>query len=137
MYRLLSVFGGLVGLTTASHAHSTPSTTNPKQVSLAPLLEPPTGSHHIKNAYIIVFKKDISPTAFDAHMNFIQNELQHAQVDDGLQEIGQRLDDVYTDVIKGYAGTFAPSTINKIRARPEVNYVEVDQFMLPINYIKN
>ena len=75
---------------------------------------------------MVAFKRDISPAAFDAHMNFVQNDLQHAQVDDGIQVIGQRLEDVYTDVVKGYAGTFAPSTINKIRARPEVNCIEVD-----------
>lgn len=114
-------------------AHSIPSISNPKQVSLAPLLEVPATGHPIEDSYIVALKDDISPAAFGAHtVNFIQNELQRAPVDDGLQEIGHRLKHIYNShVPKGYADTFAPSTINKIRARPgvRVNYIEVDRIV--------
>ena len=83
-----------------------PSTSNHKQVSLAPLKEPPAGSHYIENSYIVALKKGISPAAFDAHINFIQNEVQHAQVDDSLQEIVLKHSIHNTHRSKGYAGTF-------------------------------
>ena len=136
-HRLLSVFG-LVGLTTAAYAsplstHSIPSTSNPKQVLLAPLVE--AARHPIENSYIVALKKSISPAAFDAHTNFVQNVHAQAQAtDDGLQEVGHGLKHVYNShVVKGYAGTFAPSTIDKIRARPEVDYIEVDQIVHTMN----
>jgi cerevisin len=134
--RLLSIFG-LVGLTTAAYAsplstHSIPPSSNPNQVSLAPLLD--AASHPIENAYIVALKKDISSTAFDAHTNFVQNIHAQAQAtDDVLQDIAHGLKHVYNSHVKGYAGTFAASTIDKIRARPEVDYVEIDQVVHTMN----
>ncbi|KAF8523247.1 peptidase S8/S53 domain-containing protein [Gautieria morchelliformis] len=131
--RLLSFFG-LVALATASplSTHSIPSTSNSNQVSLAPLVE--SATNPILNSYIVVLKDDVSPAAFNAHTNFVQNTHAQAQAtDDVLEDIEHGLKHVYDSHFKGYAGTFAQSTVDKIRARPEVNYVEVDQVVHTLN----
>jgi cerevisin len=129
---LLSFFG-LVALATASplSTHSIPSTSNSNQVSLAPLVE---SANPILNSYIVVLKDDVSPAVLDAHTNFVQNTHAQAQAtDDVLEDIDHGLKHVYDSHIKGYAGTFSQSTVDKIRARPEVNYVEVDQVVHTLN----
>lgn len=133
--RLLSLFG-LVGLTVAVYAsplstHSIPSRSNSNQVSLAPLLE---SASPIENSYIVVLKDDVSPAAFNAHTNFVQNTHAQAQVtEDALQDVDHGLKHIYDSHIKGYAGSFSQSTVDKIRARPEVDYVELDQVVHTMN----
>ncbi|KAF8589519.1 hypothetical protein K439DRAFT_1405103 [Ramaria rubella] len=134
--RLLSLFG-LVGLTAAAYAsplstHSTPPTSNSKQFTLAPIHA--TASNAIENSYIVVLKNNVSPATLAAHTAFVEST--HAQTQatqDALLDVEHGIKHVYDSHIKGYAGTFAQSTLDKIRSRPEVDYVEVDQVVHTMN----
>ncbi|KAF8526007.1 peptidase S8/S53 domain-containing protein [Hysterangium stoloniferum] len=127
---------GLVGLALSSYAsplstHSTPSS-NGKQVPLVPIF--PATRDPIENSYIIILRDDVPAAAFDAHTNFVQYIHAEAQTSgNALIDGTHGLKHVYNGHIKGYAGTFAESTIDKIRTRPEVEHIEVDQLMHTMN----
>lgn len=99
---------------------------------LAPLREQ---GESIEDAYIVVLKKDISPHMMALHLGSVEET-------NGLDPLltftadGERVDEsgvthVYmpsSDLTYfGYAGKFAPQTLDSIRASPEVAYVERDQ----------
>ena len=122
---------GLAGLGAAVAAsplstHSIQVTSNPNQLALAPVLA--TAETPINNSYIVVLKNDISPGDFAVHQSFVQDVHAQAQAsDDMLLDVDHGLKHVYDSHMKGYSGTFAASTLDKIRSRPEVDYVELDQ----------
>ncbi|AFR97590.1 cerevisin [Cryptococcus neoformans C23] len=109
------------------------------QPSLAPL-EAPSGGDHIDDAYIVVFKKGVDVNQIALHIGEVQelhaaSPLHNSFTDDGQVDEGG-LRHVYsppspsaTSGFFGYAGKFSPSTLDAIRAAPEVDYVEKDQIM--------
>lgn len=101
------------------------------RLSLAPLLQGAT--QPVENSYIIVLKDTIPEAAFAAHTNFVQNIHGQAQHSSRALSDVNGITNVYTDVIKGYAGYFASDTIDMIRARPEVEFVEVDKYVYASN----
>jgi len=128
---LLSVLG-LVGLGCSSPLSTYPFPPSDRissaELPLSPVANP------IPNSYIVILKDGISPATFFAHTNFVENI--HAEAQNGpdaLTDIEHGLKNVYDSVMKGYAGTFAPSTIKQILARPEVDYVERDQVVHTMN----
>ncbi|KIR35938.1 cerevisin [Cryptococcus deuterogattii MMRL2647] len=108
------------------------------QPTLAPLEA--TSGDHIDDAYIIVFKKGVDVNQIALHIGQVQelhaaNPLQNSFSDDGEVDEGG-LRHVYSPPTEssnfgffGYAGKFSPSTLDAIRAAPEVAYVEKDQIM--------
>ena len=134
--RLFSILG-LAGLGAAVAAsplstYPIPLTSNPNQLSLAPVLR--TAHTPIENSYIVVLKNDISPANFAVHTSFVQDVHAQAQAsDDVLPDVVHGLNHVYDSHIKGYSGVFAQSTLDKIRSRPEVDYVELDQVVHTMN----
>ncbi|KAG8962349.1 serine protease [Tulasnella sp. 419] len=89
-------------------------------LSLAPLLTSSIPESHIENSYIVVLKDGVDLTS---HTNLVMN----AHSEDSSDLSG--LKHVYDGQIKGYAGQFSSSTIHKLRAMAEVDYVEHDQLV--------
>ncbi|GJJ08431.1 hypothetical protein Clacol_002647 [Clathrus columnatus] len=130
MLSRLLTFVAIVGvvqsspLATSSDTQRFPS----NHLSLAPLHVEAT--EPVENSYIVVLKDTVPDIAFAAHTNFVESIHAHAQfTSQGLSGITH----VYNDIIKGYAGKFAPDTIDMIRARPEVDFVEIDKYVYANN----
>ncbi|PFH50460.1 hypothetical protein AMATHDRAFT_85772 [Amanita thiersii Skay4041] len=84
----------------------------------------PHGS--VNNSYIIMFKQDTPATLMTNHFNFLQSAHEaDPLVDEDLSGISH----VYDGHILGYAGKFTDRVIEKIRAMPEVDFVERDQIV--------
>ncbi|KAF5355170.1 hypothetical protein D9756_005697 [Leucocoprinus leucothites] len=102
--------------------HDLPTRSN---LALAPLVE----EHHphgtLNNSYIIVFKDDVPLHLVQNHMNFLQD----LHSEDPLVDDFSGLRHVYEGQLNGYAGHFAPNVIDRIRASPEVSYIEKDQIV--------
>ena len=77
----------------------------------------------IKNSYIVVLKDDLSTSAVDNHLNFLQAiHEEDPLIADGLVGISQ----VYNSYLTGYAGRFTDAVVQRIREMPEIAYVEQD-----------
>ena len=75
-----------------------------------------------------MFKEDIRSDVFAAHMSFF--EFSNAMHPLGERDENSAIKHVYNSVVaKGYAGKFSQATLEMIRQRPEVEYVEQDQEM--------
>jgi cerevisin len=85
-------------------------------------------SHHphgsINNSYIVVLKPGAAHQLAN-HMNFLEMTLSM----NPLQGQASAVKHVYKGPIHGYAGYFSEATIDQIRQRPEVDYVEPDQIV--------
>jgi cerevisin len=118
----------LTSMTLASPLSTGYHSDAPSQASLAfaPLMADPP--QPIQDAYIIVFKKDVSVDQITSHLSLLQqftstNPLS-ADDEGGIQHFYDG-----TVGIKGYAGRFSESTLDSIRMQPEVDYVEKDQLV--------
>lgn len=91
----------------------------------APLYVPPADAHNlINNSYIVMFREDVLPSVFTAHMNFIEL----AKAITGASASDFALEHVYNSAIaKGYAGKLTPEILEMIWGRPEVDYIEQEQ----------
>jgi cerevisin len=107
-------------LATPLSTHSNPSSRQ-SQFTLAPLINSvPTP---INNSYIVVLRDDVSPYQMLGHLDYLRD----THNSDPLVGVESGLKHIYDHTIKGYAGSFSESTIDKIRSQPEVEYVEQDQ----------
>ena len=99
-----------------------------RTLTLAPVLLPhPEVAHNaINNSYIVVLKKG---AALDDHVMAAQDA--HASSTDTAFQGGIR--HVYDSHIKGYAGLFSQSTLEQLRAMPEVDYIEQDQLVYAVD----
>ncbi|KAH9965429.1 peptidase S8/S53 domain-containing protein [Russula dissimulans] len=79
----------------------------------------------VNNSYIVMLKKDLPLAALDNHFNFVQTA--HAEDPNLDDDAGIR--HVYDGHIKGYAGKFTESVLERIREMPEVEFVERDQIV--------
>lgn len=77
----------------------------------------------IKNSYIVSFRPELSPVLKDNHLNFLQSQISASSLA-ADQNCG-----VKHHYSFGYAGCFDDSTIDMIRAKPEVDFVERDQIV--------
>lgn len=103
----------------------------PPSGHIAPLHVPTAAPHDlINNSYIVMFKEDVKPSAFAAHMNFLEHvNAVHPLVTEDDNE-GSAVGFVYNSfVAKGYSGRLSQDALEMIRYRPEVDYVEQDQYM--------
>jgi cerevisin len=95
------------------------------RLALAPLLEERHPYGTVNNSYIVVFKDDVPLHLIQSHMNFVQD----AEAKDTLVDELAGVRHVYQGPLNGYAGSFTPNVINKIRTLPEVAYIEKDQIV--------
>lgn len=115
----------------AALATATLAFTIPPWGQIAPLHVPAAAPHDlINNSYIVMFKEDVKPSAFAAHMSFLNHvNAVHPLVTDDDNE-GSAVGFVYNSfVAKGYAGKLSQDALEMIRHRPEVDYVEQEQYM--------
>ncbi|KAG8799148.1 serine protease [Serendipita sp. 411] len=91
---------------------------------LAPVVAPST-PHLINNSYIIMLRPDVDSQAMLMHFDFLES----AHAEDPLDAEGEGgIKHVYDGPrSKGYAGSFSDKTVERIRAQPEVDYIEMDQ----------
>ncbi|KZT41870.1 subtilisin-like serine protease [Sistotremastrum suecicum HHB10207 ss-3] len=94
---------------------------------LAPVITPQTEHHNLINdSYIVMLKPGVLQGEMLAHLDFMRNANdEHPLIGDdaGLQR-------VYNGIgIQGYAGTFSEATVEKLRTRYEVDYIEKDQIV--------
>ncbi|KAG5646212.1 hypothetical protein DXG03_004038 [Asterophora parasitica] len=129
----------LVAISLVSSAAATPLSTPPHNppsynspLTLAPLVinEHPKGS--LNNSYIVILKHDVSQSLKANHFNFLQT----AYSDDSLPDSGiQQVYDGHR--ISGYAGRFSDDTVQRLRAMPEVAYIEQDQIVRTMDVQKS
>lgn len=79
-------------------------------VLAAPLLTPQ--GNLIKGRYIVVFQENATQNDINSHM---------------LDVVEEEIDFLYQTALKGYAGFIKPTTLERIRNSPIVEYVEQDQ----------
>jgi cerevisin len=119
------------------HALATPLSTSPfsgsgsrrqSTMPLAPVVTPST-PHLINNSYIVMLKPGVDAQSMLMHFDF----LTAAHAEDPLADTGANdggLKHVYDGPsTKGYAGSFSDRTVERIRAQPEVDYIEQDQIV--------
>ncbi|KAG9093205.1 serine protease [Ceratobasidium sp. 370] len=100
----------------------------PTGLNLAPVVSHPTAEQAlIPNQYIVVLKPEATVKDVHAHTLLVQ---EHHEADPLVGSPG--LTHVYDGDLKGYAGRFSDSTLDKIRALPEVDYIERDQVVYAI-----
>lgn len=129
MSRLAGIPFALIAVSAVA---ASPLSTNPlvgprrattAQMPLAPVLTPSTPTL-INDSYIVMFKRDVDTQMMLSHFNFLEgahNNDPLAVDDSGLQHVYN------TATTKGYSGSFTEKTIERIRAQPEVDYIEQDQ----------
>ncbi|KAF5375547.1 hypothetical protein D9615_009135 [Tricholomella constricta] len=123
----------LVAISLVSSASATPLSTSPHHapsynspLTLAPLVmnDHPHGT--LNNSYIVMLKRDLPQSLKANHFNF----LQMAHDEDPLLAPNSGIQQVYDGhQISGYAGHFSDAVVQRIRAMPEVAYVEQDQIV--------
>ncbi|ORY31022.1 peptidase S8/S53 domain-containing protein [Naematelia encephala] len=104
------------------------------EATLAPLS---TNGEHIEDAYIVVFKKGVDLNQIALHLTDVEEwhgaDPLYTFSSDGELETGG-INHVYAPTSAsfgyyGYAGKFSPSTLESIRASPDVDFVEHDQIV--------
>ena len=107
----------------STYADGVPRERSP--IALAPLhvAEHPYGT--VNDSYIIMLKDGVAPSLMQNHLNFVANV--HESSAGLMDNFLEGLTHVYDGHVKGYAGKFAESTIERIREMPEVESVELDQ----------
>ncbi|QRV98058.1 hypothetical protein RhiJN_26077 [Ceratobasidium sp. AG-Ba] len=102
-------------------------------LNLAPVVSHPSAEQAlIPNQYIVVLKPEATVHDVRAHTLLVQ---EHHEADPLTDSPG--LTHVYDGDIKGYAGRFTDATLDKIRALPEVDFVERDQVVYAITELGN
>ncbi|CAE6425211.1 unnamed protein product, partial [Rhizoctonia solani] len=98
-------------------------------LNLAPLISHPTAEQAIiPNQYIVVLKPEASFDDLNAHATAVQSHDETNPLADG-----PGLMHIFDGALKGVAGKFSDATLDRIRAMPEVEYVERDQVVYTIH----
>jgi subtilisin family serine protease len=82
---------------------------------LAPLMQAAPGAKVIKDAYIVVFRDEMDESDVDATVNEISTGL------------GAKAGFRYKKAMKGFSVTLPAPALEKLRANPNVKYIEQDQ----------
>ncbi|TFK45033.1 peptidase S8/S53 domain-containing protein [Crucibulum laeve] len=121
----------ILAVSLASSALSTPLSTPQHDIparspiALAPLVADSHPHGSVNNSYIVVLKDNIPADLRNNHFNFLTS----AHAEDPLFDDLSGVQQVYEGHIYGYSGRFTPRVVDKIRAMPEVAYVEKDQIV--------
>lgn len=125
----MSTFTTLVALSLSAAAAATPLSTFPHSppplrspFSLAPLIQEDHIHGSINDSYIVMLKDGMSPSLMENHFNF----LQMAHSEEPLIAEAAGLQQVYSH-INAYHALLSEGTVERLRAQPEVEYIEVDQ----------
>lgn len=126
----MSTFTTLVALSLSAAAAATPLSTFPHSppplrspFALAPLIQEDHIHGSINNSYIVMLKDGISSSLMENHFNFLQ--MAHSE-EPLIAEAASGLQQVYSH-INGYHARLSEATVERLRAQPEVEYIEVDQ----------
>ncbi|KAF8706780.1 Peptidase inhibitor I9, partial [Rhizoctonia solani] len=97
-------------------------------LNLAPVVSHPSAEQAIiPNQYIVVLKPEATLDDLNAHAMAVQSHDETSPLTDG-----PGLTHIFDGVLKGVAGKFSDATLDKIRAMPEVDYIERDQVVYAI-----
>ncbi|CEL52675.1 hypothetical protein RSOLAG1IB_05880 [Rhizoctonia solani AG-1 IB] len=97
-------------------------------LNLAPVVSHPSAEQAIiPNQYIVVLKPEATLDDLNSHAMAVQSHDETNPLTDG-----PGLTHIFDGVLKGVAGKFSDATLDKIRAMPEVEYVERDQVVYAI-----
>jgi len=97
-------------------------------LNLAPVVSHPTAEQAIiPNQYIVVLKPEATLDDLNSHAMAVQSHDEENPLTGG-----PGLMHIFDGAIKGVAGKFSDATLDKIRAMPEVEYVERDQVVYAI-----
>ncbi|KAJ1306096.1 hypothetical protein OPQ81_010807 [Rhizoctonia solani] len=97
-------------------------------LNLAPVVSHPSAEQAIiPNQYIVVLKPEATLDDLNSHAMSVQ-----AHDEENPLTGGSGLLHIFDGAIKGVAGKFSDATLDKIRAMPEVEYVERDQVVYAI-----
>ncbi|CAE6354456.1 unnamed protein product [Rhizoctonia solani] len=97
-------------------------------LNLAPIVSHPSAEQAIiPNQYIVVLKPEATLDDLNSHAMAVQSHDEASPLTDG-----PGLTHIFDGVLKGVAGKFSDATLDKIRAMPEVEYVERDQVVYAI-----
>lgn len=125
------ITGATLALAALHGAYASPSSTSPflgprqQMPNLAPI-HTPQPTKLINDSYIVMLKPSIDAQGMFTHLSFLEG----AHAEDPLNGEDDGLRHVYdTSTTKGYAGSFSQATIDRIRAQPEVDYIEQDQIV--------
>ncbi|KAJ7485706.1 peptidase S8/S53 domain-containing protein [Mycena latifolia] len=117
-----------LALSLAAAVSSTPLSPSPLY-SPAPLTLAPLSTSHrygsINNSYIVMLKRDTSAAVMENHFNFLQVAHHESQP---LVADSFAIRHVY-DHFNGYSGHFSEGAVTRLRALPEVDFVEQDQIV--------
>jgi len=98
-------------------------------LNLAPIVSHPTAEQAIiPNQYIVVLKPEATLDDLNEHAASIQAHDQTNPLTDG-----SGLLHIFDGALKGVAGKFTDETLDRIRAMPQVEYVERDQVVYAIH----
>ncbi|CAE6475255.1 unnamed protein product [Rhizoctonia solani] len=97
-------------------------------LNLAPVVSHPSAEQAIiPNQYMVVLKPEATLDDLNAHAMAVQSHDESNPLTDG-----SGLLHIFDGALKGVAGKFSDATLDKIRAMPEVEYVERDQVVYAI-----
>ncbi|KAF7782784.1 hypothetical protein Agabi119p4_2160 [Agaricus bisporus var. burnettii] len=94
-------------------------------LSLAPLVDEFHPHGTVNNSYIVIFKNDVPFDLISNHMSFLHD----AHAEDPLVDDFAGVQQVYDGHLNGYAGRFTRNVVDRLRAMPEVAYIEKDQIV--------
>lgn len=122
---LLAAFGFQYALGNPLSTYPFAGARQQSTMPLAPVLTPES-PHLINNSYIIMLKPGVDAQTMLMHFDLVSST--HAEHPLNGESSDAGLKHVYDGPkAKGYAGTFSDRTVERIRAQPEVDYVEQDQ----------
>ncbi len=120
---LLTAYGVQYALATPLSTYPIVGPRQQSTMNLAPVFTPET-PHLINSSYIVMLKPGVDSQSLLMHFDFLQS----AHAESPLDADNGGLKHVYDGPkTKGYAGAFSDLTVERIRAQPEVDYVEQDQ----------
>jgi cerevisin len=97
-------------------------------LNLAPVVSHPSAEQAIiPNQYMVVLKPEATLDDLNSHAMAVQSHDEANPLTDG-----SGLLHIFDGAVKGVAGKFSDATLDKIRAMPEVEYVERDQVVYAI-----
>ncbi|CAE7221910.1 unnamed protein product [Rhizoctonia solani] len=100
-------------------------------LNLAPIVSHPAAEQYIiPNQYIVVLKPGATLDDLNAHVKAVQSHDEASRFSSTNPLAGgSGLNHIFDGALKGIAGKFSNVTLDKIRAMPEVDYVERDQMV--------
>ncbi|KIM25047.1 hypothetical protein M408DRAFT_329847 [Serendipita vermifera MAFF 305830] len=120
---LLTAYGVQYALATPLSTYPVVGPRQGSTMNLAPVITPAT-PHLINSSYIVMLKPGVDSQSLLMHFDFLQSAHSESPLDGDDGGLKHVYDGPKT---KGYSGAFSEMTVERIRAQPEVDYIEQDQ----------